>query len=153
MRNLARRFAATRENSEGTKELLKRQPEIAPLRQRGAVALASLGSPKLLRYFATELIKDEDQPMIGMCGLKCRHHFLQGALVLVAVVRRRKFVGNSDLRQTILQDRAHDVAQGHSGGTNLGTDHAEMASDVGGSCGDVKVARHEHSKHAAKWAM
>jgi ParB family chromosome partitioning protein len=42
------------------KELLKRQPEIAPLRQRGAVALASLGSPKLLRYFATELIKDDD---------------------------------------------------------------------------------------------
>jgi ParB family chromosome partitioning protein len=42
------------------KELLKRQPEIAPLRQRASVALASLGSPKLLRYFATELIKDED---------------------------------------------------------------------------------------------
>ncbi len=42
------------------KELLKRQPEIAPLRQRASVALASLGSPKLLRYFAIDLIKDED---------------------------------------------------------------------------------------------
>ncbi|HEX4517424.1 MAG TPA: HEAT repeat domain-containing protein, partial [Polyangiaceae bacterium] len=42
------------------KELLKRRPEIAPLRHRAAVALASLGSPKLLRYFATELVKDED---------------------------------------------------------------------------------------------
>jgi ParB family chromosome partitioning protein len=42
------------------KDLLKRMPEIAPLRQRGAMALASLGSTKLLRYFGTELIKDED---------------------------------------------------------------------------------------------
>ncbi len=42
------------------KELLKRMPEIAPLRQRASVALASLGSSKLLRYFATELIKDDD---------------------------------------------------------------------------------------------
>jgi len=42
------------------KELLKRQPEIAPLRQRASIALASLGSSKLLRYFATELIKDDD---------------------------------------------------------------------------------------------
>ncbi len=42
------------------KELFKRMPEIAPLRQRAAVALASLGTPKLLKYFATDLIKDED---------------------------------------------------------------------------------------------
>ncbi len=42
------------------KDLLKRMPEIVPLRQRASMALASLGSPKLLRYFGTELIKDED---------------------------------------------------------------------------------------------
>ncbi len=42
------------------KDLLKRMPEIAPLRQRASMALASLGAPKLLRYFGTELIKDDD---------------------------------------------------------------------------------------------
>ena len=43
------------------KELLARLPQtIVPLRQRAATALASLGTPKLLRYFATELIKDDD---------------------------------------------------------------------------------------------
>ena len=43
------------------KELLARQPQlIAPLRQRAAAALANLGTPKLLRYFATDLVKDED---------------------------------------------------------------------------------------------
>jgi ParB family chromosome partitioning protein len=42
-------------------DLCKRNPAVmTPLRQRAAMALASLGSPKLLRYFATELIKDED---------------------------------------------------------------------------------------------
>jgi len=43
------------------KELLARLPQLmVPLRRRAATALASLGSPKLLRYFATDLIKDED---------------------------------------------------------------------------------------------
>ena len=43
------------------KELLARQPQlVGPLRHRAATALASLGTPKLLRYFATDLIKDED---------------------------------------------------------------------------------------------
>lgn len=43
------------------KELLERMPAlVAPLRRRAATALASLGTPKLLRYFATELIKDDD---------------------------------------------------------------------------------------------
>lgn len=35
-------------------------PVIAPLRQRAASALANLGSPRLLKYFATELVKDDD---------------------------------------------------------------------------------------------
>jgi ParB family chromosome partitioning protein len=43
------------------KELLAQKPQIiAPLRHRAATALANLGTPKLLRYFATDLIKDED---------------------------------------------------------------------------------------------
>ncbi|MEI7894090.1 MAG: HEAT repeat domain-containing protein, partial [Myxococcales bacterium] len=44
------------------KELLKRLPLaiIVPLRQRASTSLASLGSPRLLKYFATDLIKDDD---------------------------------------------------------------------------------------------
>jgi ParB family transcriptional regulator, chromosome partitioning protein len=43
------------------KDLLARSPSLlAPLRVRASMALASLGAPKLLRYFATELIKDDD---------------------------------------------------------------------------------------------
>ena len=44
------------------KELLVRLPpaEIVPLRQRAATALANLGAPRLVRYFASELIKDDD---------------------------------------------------------------------------------------------
>ena len=30
------------------------------LRQRASLSLASLGSPRLLKYFATDLIKDDD---------------------------------------------------------------------------------------------
>lgn len=43
-------------------DLVKRLgPQIAvPLRQRAATALANIGTPRLLRYFATDLIKDED---------------------------------------------------------------------------------------------
>ena len=32
---------------------------LGPLRQRAAISLAALGSPRLMRYFATELLKDE----------------------------------------------------------------------------------------------
>lgn len=43
------------------KELLERQPAlVTPLRQRASAALANLGAPKLLRYFATDLVKDDD---------------------------------------------------------------------------------------------
>ena len=44
------------------KELLQRMPAavMVPLRHRASTALATLGSPRLLRYFATDLIKDED---------------------------------------------------------------------------------------------
>lgn len=44
------------------KELLQRLPPavIVPLRQRAATALANLGTPRLLKYFATELVKDDD---------------------------------------------------------------------------------------------
>lgn len=43
------------------KELLERQSGFAvPLRRRAATALANLGAPKLLRYYATDLIKDTD---------------------------------------------------------------------------------------------
>lgn len=43
------------------KDLLARLPQlIGPLRHRAATALASLGTHRLLRYFGTELIKDED---------------------------------------------------------------------------------------------
>lgn len=34
-------------------------PILAPLRQRASMALATLGSPRTMKYFATELIKDE----------------------------------------------------------------------------------------------
>ncbi len=34
-------------------------PILAPLRQRASAALATLGSPRTMKYFATELIKDE----------------------------------------------------------------------------------------------
>jgi ParB family chromosome partitioning protein len=44
------------------KELLLRMPPaiIVPLRQRAATALADLGSARLVKYFATELVKDDD---------------------------------------------------------------------------------------------
>lgn len=44
------------------KDLLVRLPPpvIVPLRQRAATALANLGTPRLLKYFATELVKDDD---------------------------------------------------------------------------------------------
>jgi ParB family chromosome partitioning protein len=46
------------------KELLARLPQLmVGLRRRAATALASLGSPKLLRWFATDLIKDEDSAL------------------------------------------------------------------------------------------
>jgi ParB family transcriptional regulator, chromosome partitioning protein len=43
-------------------DLVKRLgPQIAvPLRQRAATSLANIGTPRLLRYFATDLVKDED---------------------------------------------------------------------------------------------
>jgi ParB family chromosome partitioning protein len=42
------------------KELLKTQgTALLPLRYRAAKALATLGSPRLLKYFATELLKDD----------------------------------------------------------------------------------------------
>ena len=47
------------------KDLLVRLPPpiVVPLRQRSATALANVGSPRLLKYFGTELIKDDD-PMV-----------------------------------------------------------------------------------------
>ncbi|WP_394822786.1 HEAT repeat domain-containing protein [Pendulispora albinea] len=44
------------------KELLQRMPPgvIVPLRQRAATSLANLGVPRLLKYFATILVKDDD---------------------------------------------------------------------------------------------
>jgi ParB family chromosome partitioning protein len=44
------------------KDLLLRMPPpvIQPLRQRAAAALANLGPLRLLKYFATELVKDDD---------------------------------------------------------------------------------------------
>lgn len=45
----------------GDKDLLERMPQtMVPLRQRASSALATLGSPRLLKYFATDLVKDDD---------------------------------------------------------------------------------------------
>jgi len=41
-------------------ELFKRRPDLIPLRHRAASALATLGAPKLVKWFATVLLKDED---------------------------------------------------------------------------------------------
>lgn len=41
-------------------DLFKRRPDLIPLRHRAASALATLGSPKLVKWFATVLLKDED---------------------------------------------------------------------------------------------
>lgn len=43
------------------KDLLERMPQVmVPLRQRASSALATLGATRLLKYFATELVKDDD---------------------------------------------------------------------------------------------
>ncbi len=54
-----------------TKSLIKRLgPDIVvPLRRRAATSLANLGSPRLLRYFATDLVKDED-PIVREQGAR-----------------------------------------------------------------------------------
>lgn len=41
-------------------ELFKRLPLLVPLRHRAASALATLGAPRLVKWFATVLLKDED---------------------------------------------------------------------------------------------
>jgi ParB family chromosome partitioning protein len=53
------------------KELKLRIPEaiLVPLRRRAATALASLGSNRLLKYFATDLLKDED-PIVREQGAR-----------------------------------------------------------------------------------
>ncbi len=53
------------------KELVRRMPAeiIRPLRHRAAAALASLGSPRLVKYFATELAKDDD-PLVREQGAR-----------------------------------------------------------------------------------
>ena len=42
-----------------------------------------------------KLVENEDQTAIGVLGLKRGHHFLEGRLVLVSIVRSRKFVGHT----------------------------------------------------------
>lgn len=41
-------------------DLFKRRPDLVGLRHRAASALATLGAPKLVKWFATVLLKDED---------------------------------------------------------------------------------------------
>ena len=60
--------------------------------------------PERFRERAPKLVKDEDQPAIGVLGLKRSHHLLEGGLVLVSIVGGRKLVGDTEPCQSILQD-------------------------------------------------
>src|ERR1700734_311734 len=74
-----------------------------------------------------------------MNRLEGPHHFLEGRLVLVTVVRRREFELHPQATEMFFKDRADDVTQRHRGRSDLSADHLEPTRDLRGAISYTRV--------------
>ncbi len=58
------------------------------------------------------------------------HHLLEGALVVGHLIRGREGIGHAHRGQMFFQLGHEDIAQGHGGRADLGSDHLEPSADL-----------------------
>ena len=77
-----------------------------------------------------QLVHHQEQAVVGILLVEGGHHLLEGALVVGHLVRGREGVGHAHGGQVLLQFGHEDVAQGHGGRADFGSDHLEAAADL-----------------------
>ena len=75
-----------------------------------------------------QLVHHQEQAVVGILLVEGGHHLFEGALVVGHLVRGREGVGHAHGGQVLLEFGHKDVAQGHGGRTDLGSDHLEASA-------------------------
>ena len=77
-----------------------------------------------------QLIHDQQQPVIRVCLMECRHHLLEDTLAARNFADAREDEGNAERVQALLELAGDDVAQGHRCRADLRADYLESAGQA-----------------------
>ncbi len=77
-----------------------------------------------------QFVHHQEQTVVGMLLVEGGHHLFEGALVVGHLIRGREGIRHARCGQVLLQFGHEDVAQGHGGRADLGSDHLEAAADL-----------------------
>jgi len=79
--------------------------------------------------------------MVGMLLVEGGHHLFEGVLIVGNLICGRKGIRHAHCGQVLLQFGHEDVAQGHGGRANLGSDHLEAPADLARGAGHALVVQ------------
>ncbi len=81
------------------------------------------------------------QTVVGILLVEGGHHLFEGTLVVGNLICGRKGIRHAHFGQVLLQFGHEDVAQGHCGRADLGSDHLEAPADLARGAGHAPVVQ------------